>query len=118
MTTATKTSGKARNRRMARMPADSGGDNEQAGTKKTAAGIAKTGTKTSATTKKSSKTELVLGMLRRAEGATLDQMVEATGWLPHTTRAALTGLKKKGHMVTSEKLDGVRTYRVAAFSNA
>ncbi len=70
------------------------------------------------TPKKSTKIELVLGMLRRAEGATLDQMVEATGWLPHTTRAALTGLKKKGHVVASEKLDGVRTYRVAASSNA
>jgi len=38
-------------------------------------------------------------------------MVEATGWLPHTARAALTGLKKKGHEVTSVKSDGVRTYR-------
>ena len=57
-------------------------------------------------------------MLRRVEGATLAQMVEATGWLPHTARAALTGLKKKGHVITSEKLDGVRTYRVAAASNA
>ena len=43
---------------------------------------------------------------------TLNEMVEATGWLPHTTRAALTGLKKKGHEVTSTKTDGVRTYRV------
>ncbi|HVR90570.1 MAG TPA: DUF3489 domain-containing protein [Novosphingobium sp.] len=58
------------------------------------------------------KTDIVLGLLTRAEGATLEQMVEATGWLPHTTRAALTGLKKKGHEVTSTKVDGVRTYRV------
>lgn len=59
------------------------------------------------------KTALLLEMLIRPEGATLHQMVEATGWLPHTTRAALTGLKKKGHDVTSAKADGVRTYRVA-----
>lgn len=59
-----------------------------------------------------SKTARVLSLLGRPEGATLQQMVEATGWLPHTTRASLTGLKKKGHEVTSVKNDGVRTYRV------
>lgn len=61
--------------------------------------------------KPTTKTDLILGLLRRDEGATLEAMVEATGWLPHTTRAALTGLKKKGHEVTSAKADGVRTYR-------
>ena len=65
--------------------------------------------------KRESKTDLVLGLLRRVEGATIDQLVTATGWLPHTSRAALTGLKKKGHVVTSEKLEGQgRVYRVAA----
>ncbi|MCT2557545.1 DUF3489 domain-containing protein [Tsuneonella sp. YG55] len=58
------------------------------------------------------KTAAILGLLTRSEGATLDQLVEATGWLPHTTRAALTGLKKKGFEITSIKVDGVRTYRV------
>ena len=61
------------------------------------------------------KAELVLSLLQRQEGATIEQLVAATGWLPHTTRAALTGLKKKGHVVTSEKLEGHgRVYRVAA----
>ena len=64
--------------------------------------------------KPKSKANLVLDFLTRAEGATLEQMVAATGWLPHTTRAALTGLKKKGHAVTSIKADGIRTYRIAA----
>jgi len=63
-------------------------------------------------TKPPSKAGQLVEMLKRAEGATLDQMVAATGWLPHTTRAALTGLKKKGHEVTSNKADGVRTYRL------
>lgn len=118
MTTATKTSAKAPIRRMARTPADSGDKSKLTGTEKPITGVAQAATKTSETPKKSTKIDLVLGMLRRAEGATLDQMVEATGWLPHTARAALTGLKKKGHVVTSEKLDGVRTYRVAASGNA
>lgn len=57
------------------------------------------------------KSAVVIDLLTRSEGATLEQMVDATGWLPHTTRAALTGLKKKGFTITSEKVDGVRTYR-------
>ncbi|MEQ8693983.1 MAG: DUF3489 domain-containing protein [Gammaproteobacteria bacterium] len=65
--------------------------------------------------KPASKASLVLGMLQRAEGATLAQLVAETSWLPHTTRAALTGLKKKGHNVTSMKADGEeRVYRVVA----
>lgn len=47
----------------------------------------------------------------RDEGATLELMIATTGWLPHTTRAALTGLKKKGFVISSDKIDGVRTYR-------
>ena len=38
------------------------------------------------------KIDKVLGLLQRPEGATLAELIEATGWLPHTTRAALTGL--------------------------
>jgi len=65
--------------------------------------------------KPSSKSSLVLTMLQRSEGATIAQLVAATGWLPHTTRAALTGLKKKGHHISSAKAEGgERVYRVAA----
>ena len=56
--------------------------------------------------KRQSKADLVLALLQRPEGATIDQLVTATGWLQHTTRAALTGLKKKGHTLASEKLEG------------
>lgn len=67
------------------------------------------------TAKPASKSSLILAMLERPEGATIAQIVDATSWLPHTTRAALTGLKKKGNQVTSEKADGEeRVYRVAA----
>lgn len=58
------------------------------------------------------KAALVLALLRRPEGATLAELVAATGWLPHTTRAALTGLRKKGHTVEKSKRDGVTCYRV------
>ncbi|MDB5712872.1 MAG: hypothetical protein JWO15_269 [Sphingomonadales bacterium] len=59
------------------------------------------------------KVASVIAMLARAEGATLDQMVAATGWQSHTTRAALTRLKPRGYLVTSMKVDGVRTYRAS-----
>ena len=61
-----------------------------------------------------SKQQQFAALLVRDEGATLDQMVEATGWLPHTTRAALTGLKKKGYAISSDKVGDVRTYRAVA----
>lgn len=61
--------------------------------------------------KSESKIEKVITLLRRPECVTLAELVAATGWQPHTTRAALTGLRKKGHNITSEKVDGVRRYR-------
>lgn len=64
--------------------------------------------------KPATKSAIVIGLLTRSGGATLEAMVAATGWLPHTTRAALTGLKKKGYTISSEKVDGVRTYRAIA----
>lgn len=57
------------------------------------------------------KQQQLAALLVRDEGATLDQMIAMTGWLPHTTRAALTGLKKRGYAISSDKIDGVRTYR-------
>jgi hypothetical protein len=50
----------------------------------------------------------------RDEGTTIAQMTDATGWLPHTVRAALTGLKKKGYGIDSDKVGDVRTYRATA----
>ena len=61
------------------------------------------------------KVGTVLELLRRPQGCSLDELIAATGWQPHTTRAALTGLKKKGHQLTSNKPnDGMRIYRIAA----
>ena len=50
----------------------------------------------------------LIAMLRAPEGATLDEIVAATGWLPHTARGAMSGaLKKKlGLTITSEKVEG------------
>jgi hypothetical protein len=43
-----------------------------------------------------SKLADVIALLRQHQGATIDELIAATNWLPHTTRAALTGLRKAG----------------------
>ena len=58
---------------------------------------------------------MLIDMLKRDEGASIGQIVEATGWQPHTVRGAISGaLKKKlGLAVTSEKSEiGERFYRI------
>lgn len=62
--------------------------------------------------KPGTKKEKVVAALKRKNGASIDDLTKATGWQPHTVRAALTGLKKDGYSVTSEKADGVRRYRI------
>lgn len=56
------------------------------------------------------KHQQVIDMLSREGGASLEEMSTATNWQSHSTRAFLTGLKKKGYAITSEKVDGVRRY--------
>ena len=52
------------------------------------------------------KQQAVLGLLRRDDGATIAQIMEATAWQSHTVRGFLAGLKKKGTQV--DVLDRVR----------
>ena len=62
------------------------------------------------------KQALLIDLLKRKKGATLEKIVAATGWQPHSVRGAISGtLKKKlGLAVTSERVgDGSRVYRIA-----
>ena len=52
------------------------------------------------------KRALVIEMLCAKKGATLDTLMGATGWLPHTTRAALTGLRKRGFSIERTNEEG------------
>lgn len=66
--------------------------------------------------KTETKQATVLTMLRRQNGASIPEIVDATGWQPHSARAFLTAAVKKrlGFPVISEKgEDGVRRYYVA-----
>ncbi len=62
------------------------------------------------------KQALLIELLSRKDGATITEIVDATGWQPHSVRGAISGtLKKKlGLTVTSEPTDGRgRVYRIA-----
>jgi hypothetical protein len=52
-----------------------------------------------------SKQAIIVDLMVRAKGATLDELIKATDWLPHTTRAALTGLRKRGYTVERTRGD-------------
>ena len=66
--------------------------------------------------RESTKEAMLIDMLRRPEGATIAQIMAATGWQAHTCRGAFAGAlkKKRGLTVTSEKPEGgERIYRIA-----
>ena len=56
----------------------------------------------------------VIALLQRSDGATLAELVATTGWLPHTTRAALTGLRKRGYAIAIDRAGkpGGSVYRI------
>lgn len=60
------------------------------------------------------KQALLLELMVRKGGATLQELSSATGWLPHTVRAALTGLRKRGHDPRRERVDGVSRYTLGS----
>lgn len=53
----------------------------------------------------------ILGLLRRPKGASITHMQRATGWQPHSVRAALMGLRKRGIGITRCKEEGSTIYR-------
>ncbi len=63
------------------------------------------------------KLSLLLELISREKGAALEELTSATGWLPHTARAAITGLRKRGHEVRCERIDGVSRYLVGRTSD-
>ena len=65
--------------------------------------------------KRPSEQDEVIAMLRRPEGATVDEVASATGWQRHTVRGVFSGtLKKKlGLALASAKEERGRVYRVA-----
>lgn len=58
------------------------------------------------------KLALLLEQISRDDGATLKELTSVTGWLPHTARAAITGLRKLGHDIRCKRVDGLSRYTV------
>jgi Protein of unknown function (DUF3489) len=67
-----------------------------------------------------SKLDRVLVMLSSGSGATVGDMMSETGWLEHSTRAALTGLRRRGYelSLTRSERDGASVYRIPARGEA
>ena len=67
-----------------------------------------------ATPKAQSKLDQVEALLLAEEGASIAEVMAATGWQQHSVRGAIAGaLKKRGLAITSEKVDGIRHYRAS-----
>lgn len=70
---------------------------------------------------KASKISRVLAMLAKPKGSSLDALCKATGWQPHSARAALSGLRKAGHAIERLPGDGKSggsIYRIASAPEA
>ncbi len=59
------------------------------------------------------KQALMIDLLKRKKGATIEAIVETLGWLPHTVRAALTRLRQQGFRIERVREDGASRYRIA-----
>ena len=67
----------------------------------------------------STKRAQLIGLLERPDGATVAEIGQRLGWLPHTVRAAITGLRKAGREVTrSRDADDRSVYRLASVGTA
>ena len=70
-----------------------------------------------AASKPKTKLAQLEAMLRRPDGATIEQISKLLDWQTHSVRGAMSGAlkKKQGLTITSEKTgDGRRVYRIAA----
>ncbi len=71
--------------------------------------------KSSPTVRQGTKQALLIDLLKRKKGATIDEAVEAMGWQPHSVRGAISGaLKKKLGLTVESQVtkDRGRTYRI------
>ena len=67
----------------------------------------------------STKRAKLIGLLERPEGASVAEIGQRLGWLPHTVRAAISGLRKAGREVTRSKdVDDRSVFRLARIETA
>ncbi len=71
------------------------------------------GKKSQTAARQGTKQALLIDLLKRKKGATIEAIAETLGWLPHTVRAALTRLRQQGFRIERVREDGVGRYRIA-----
>lgn len=59
-----------------------------------------------------SKLDVIRSLIVRTDGATLGELVSATGWQPHSVRAGMTGLRKQGLTIVRTKNDGTTRFAI------
>jgi hypothetical protein len=70
--------------------------------------------------RKITKAEQISALLRKQKGASLGELMKATGWQQHSLRGYMSGtlVKRQGLTVTSTKIDGERRYRIVSSGGA
>ena len=75
----------------------------------------KTPPKRGAKKRAATKLDKVETLLKGPDGASIAELMKVTRWQQHSVRGALAGaLKKRGHKISSDKVDGIRRYRIAS----
>lgn len=59
------------------------------------------------------RSDQLVAFISSPDGATIPEICQNFGWLDHSARAALTGLRKLGHNVFRTRADGVSRYGIA-----
>jgi hypothetical protein len=74
---------------------------------------------TKSTAKRKTKADQIIGLLCRPDGASIAEMMKATGWQAHSVRGFMAGhLKKLGRTVRSgQDQSGTRRYRLEAMAS-
>ena len=81
--------------------------------RRTTRGPQDTATTSTCATRPPSRLDTIESLLTKEGGTTVAEMMDATGWQQHSVRGAMAGAlkKKRGLVITSDKIDGVRRYR-------
>jgi hypothetical protein len=59
-----------------------------------------------------SKLGVIRSLIVRTDGATLDELVSATGWQPHSVRAGMTALRKQGLVIVRTRIEGATRFEI------
>jgi predicted ArsR family transcriptional regulator len=81
-------------------------------TKRATAAVKSADTPSAEASRMPRKSERLVAMLQAPEGVSVEELSNTFGWLPHTARAALSGLRKKGLPVIRARHGSVTVYRI------